>query len=126
MRWVDCTDEQHGDAILAIFNEAIAHSTALCDYEPRTRAQMTSWFATKRASGFHVIGVESEEGQLMGFASYGTATIQVRGSEHLSSYRNSPNREKLFYSNCGSQLFIKRLNAPEGMCSDLSACPAFA
>ena len=39
MQWVDCTDEQHGEAILAIFNEAIVHSTALYDYEPRTRAQ---------------------------------------------------------------------------------------
>lgn len=42
-----------------------------------------------------------------------TATLQVQGSEHLSSYRSSPNREKLFCSHCGSQLFIKRLNAPE-------------
>lgn len=71
MRWVDCTDEQHGEAILAIFNEAIVHSTALYDYEPRTRAQMTSWFEAKRAGSFPVIGVESESGELMGFASYG-------------------------------------------------------
>ena len=72
MHWVDCTDEQHGEAILAIFNEAIVHSTALYDYEPRTRAQMTSWFEAKRAGGFPVIGLESDAGELMGFASYGT------------------------------------------------------
>lgn len=72
MQWVDCTDEQHGEAILAIFNEAIVHSTALYDYEPRTRAQMTSWFEAKRAGGFPVIGLESDTGELMGFASYGT------------------------------------------------------
>jgi hypothetical protein len=41
-------------------------------------------------------------------------TLQVLGLEHLSSYRSSPNREKLFCSQCGSQLFIKRLDAPEG------------
>ena len=72
MQWVDCTDERHGEAILAIFNEAIVHSTALYDYEPRTRAQMTSWFEAKRAGGFPVIGLESEAGELMGFASYGS------------------------------------------------------
>ena len=72
MQWVDCNDERHGEAILAIFNEAIVHSTALYDYDPRTRAQMTNWFEAKRAGGFPVIGVESDAGELMGFASYGT------------------------------------------------------
>jgi phosphinothricin acetyltransferase len=33
---------------------------------------MTSWFEAKRAGSFPVIGVESESGELMGFASYGT------------------------------------------------------
>jgi len=42
-----------------------------------------------------------------------TEALQIFGSEHLSSYRSSPNREKLFCSKCGSQLFIKRLNSPE-------------
>ena len=72
MQWVDCTDERHGEAILAIFNEAIVQSTALYDYEPRTRAQMTSWFEAKRAGGFPVLGLESDAGELMGFASYGS------------------------------------------------------
>ena len=43
-----------------------------------------------------------------------TGALHIQGTEHLSSYRSSPNREKLFCSRCGSQLFIKRLNAPEG------------
>jgi hypothetical protein len=43
-----------------------------------------------------------------------TAALSIEGSEHLSTYRSSPNREKLFCSKCGSQLFIKRLNAQEG------------
>ena len=43
-----------------------------------------------------------------------TSALTIEGSEHLSSYRSSPNREKLFCSRCGSQLFIKRLNALEG------------
>ena len=32
---VPCSLERHGAAILAIFNEAIANSTALYDYQPR-------------------------------------------------------------------------------------------
>jgi len=42
-----------------------------------------------------------------------TDSLHVQGSEHLSAYRSSPHREKLFCARCGSQLFIKRLNAPE-------------
>ena len=41
-----------------------------------------------------------------------TAALSIDGHENLSTYRSSPNREKLFCSRCGSQLFIKRLNAP--------------
>ena len=42
-----------------------------------------------------------------------TENLRIQGVEHLSSYRSSPHREKFFCSNCGSQLFIKRLNALE-------------
>lgn len=42
-----------------------------------------------------------------------TVALNIEGSEHLTSYRSSPNREKMFCSKCGSQLFIKRLNAGE-------------
>ena len=43
-----------------------------------------------------------------------TSALKIEGSEHLTSYRSSPNREKMFCSKCGSQLFVKRLNALEG------------
>jgi hypothetical protein len=43
-----------------------------------------------------------------------TEALKIDGKEHLRSYRSSLNREKLFCSRCGSQLFIRRLNAPEG------------
>ena len=43
-----------------------------------------------------------------------TAALSIEGSENLSTYSSSPNREKLFCSKCGSQLFIKRLNAQDG------------
>jgi hypothetical protein len=42
-----------------------------------------------------------------------TDALEVRGAALLTSYRSSENREKQFCSKCGSQLFIRRLNAPE-------------
>lgn len=68
---VQCTLERHGAAILEIFNDAIEHSTALFDYQPRTMQTMTSWFEVKRAGGYPVIGIENDEGALMAFGSYG-------------------------------------------------------
>jgi len=69
MRIVTCTEEAHAAAILAILNEAIANSTALYDYKPRTPESMVAWFATKRSNGFPVIGAEDGQGKLLGFAS---------------------------------------------------------
>ncbi|QLG89043.1 N-acetyltransferase family protein [Chitinibacter bivalviorum] len=71
MNLVHCTYERHASAILAILNDAIIHSTALYDYQPRSIANMQTWFATKQAGDFPVIGLEDERGELMGFASYG-------------------------------------------------------
>ncbi|MFT3663528.1 GNAT family N-acetyltransferase [Piscinibacter sp.] len=69
---VQCSFERHADAILAIFNEAIATSTALYDYRPRPPESMGPWFEAKRRGGFPVIGLEDEGGALLAFASYGT------------------------------------------------------
>jgi L-amino acid N-acyltransferase YncA len=71
MHFVDCTLDQHGDAILEILNHAIVHSTALYDYKPRPPESMVSWFAAKRTGRYPVIGAISDE-QLVGFASYGS------------------------------------------------------
>jgi phosphinothricin acetyltransferase len=72
MRLVSCTHKRHADAILAIFNDAIVNSTALYDYEPRTKEMMTAWFEVKAKGRFPVIGLENDSGELMGFASLGT------------------------------------------------------
>jgi L-amino acid N-acyltransferase len=72
MKDVSCTFDAHARAILDIFNEAIVNSTALYDYEPRTLASMTAWFAAKQAGNFPVLGVENAAGELIAFASYGT------------------------------------------------------
>lgn len=72
MTLVECNLRQHGDAIRAIFNDAIVHSTALYDYRPRTAEMMRVWFETKLNGNFPVIGFENPSGQLMGFGTYGT------------------------------------------------------
>lgn len=72
MQIVSCTYEDHAQAILDIFNEAIANSTALYDYEPRSIESMVNWFQAKATGNFPVIGAIDNDCQLLGFASYGT------------------------------------------------------
>ncbi|MFG6447781.1 GNAT family N-acetyltransferase [Roseateles sp. BYS180W] len=66
-----CSLERHGDAVLDIFNEAIAHTTALYEYQPRTPQRIAEWFETKARAGHPVLGLEDAQGQLLGFASWG-------------------------------------------------------
>jgi len=72
MQLITCNERQHACAILDIFNDAILTSTALYDYKPRHIDSMAPWFATKLTHDFPVIGLEDEQGTLLGFASYGT------------------------------------------------------
>ena len=71
-RVISCTYEKHAEVILYIFNEVIATSTALYDYHQRTLDSMAAWFETKTRHHFPVIGLESLDGKLMAFGSYGT------------------------------------------------------
>ena len=72
MKIITCNQQDHSDAILAIFNVAIAKTTALYEYHPRTLADMEAWFADKRKGSFPVVGIESASGELIAFGSYGT------------------------------------------------------
>jgi phosphinothricin acetyltransferase len=72
MQLATCTFDAHAAEILAILNDAIAHSTAIYDYRPRAPESMAAWFATKDAGRFPVIGAIADDGTLLGFASYGT------------------------------------------------------
>jgi phosphinothricin acetyltransferase len=69
---VPCTLERHGAAILRIFNEAIANSTALYDYQPRAPESMAPWFEAKARGDFPVIGIEDAHGTLLAFGSFGS------------------------------------------------------
>ena len=69
---VSCTHARHAQAILDIFNDAIATSTALYDYQPRPLQSMETWFAAKEKGHFPVVGIEDDAGTLLAFGSYGS------------------------------------------------------
>ena len=71
MKLVDCTRERHSAAILEIFNEAIANSTAIYEYLLFKPDYMEKWFDAKAKGNYPVIGFETDAGELAGFASYG-------------------------------------------------------
>lgn len=72
MNLVSCQYDRHGETVLTIFNEAIANSTAVYDYEPRTVKAIAKWFEVKEVNNYPIIGIEDDRGLLMGFASYGS------------------------------------------------------
>lgn len=72
MELIPCTCEQHARPILDILNEAIANSTAIYDYRQRTLDSMAGWFKAKEVGHFPVLGLVSDDGELLGFASYGS------------------------------------------------------
>jgi L-amino acid N-acyltransferase len=72
MNVVACDYERHAAAILEILNDAIVSSTALFDYKPRAPETMIEWFRVKNAHQFPVLGATTDDGELMGFATYGT------------------------------------------------------
>lgn len=56
--------------ILAIYNDAILHTTAVYDYTPHTLAMRQSWWAAKQQAGFPVL-IAEVQGQVAGFGSLG-------------------------------------------------------
>lgn len=58
------------EPMLAIYNDAVANTTAVFDREPRTLETERAWFAGKRDGNMPVLAAV-EEGTVCGFASYG-------------------------------------------------------
>ena len=67
---IRCTPE-HLPVIREILNDAIANTTALYEYAPRTEETMREWFAVRERDGIPVVGIEWEPGVLAGFATWG-------------------------------------------------------
>ncbi|MBC7983923.1 MAG: N-acetyltransferase [Candidatus Obscuribacterales bacterium] len=98
MKFVNCNLEAHGNAILDIFNDAIANSTALYEYNLFPPDKMTIWFAEKSAANFPVIGATDDAGILRGFATYGVfrARPAYKYSVEHSVYVHKDHRGKGF------------------------------
>lgn len=56
-------------AILAIYNDAVLHTTASWDYEPSTLDQRTRWFEQHRQQGLSVLVAVDREGSVVGWGS---------------------------------------------------------
>jgi phosphinothricin acetyltransferase len=57
-------------AILDIYNEVIANTTAVYDYDPHTYQMRKTWYDAKQKEGYPVF-VAVEGHQIVGFSSYG-------------------------------------------------------
>lgn len=68
---VDCTPDTHAVPVREIFNDAILHTTALYDYQPRPAQAVLHWFGTKAGRGEPVLGAVDGQGTLLGFATWG-------------------------------------------------------
>ncbi|HMA11434.1 MAG TPA: GNAT family N-acetyltransferase [Steroidobacteraceae bacterium] len=69
---VPCLPDAHAAAVREIFNDAIANTTALYDYRPRSPETVLQWFGAKARDGYPVLAAVDGAGTLLGFASYGT------------------------------------------------------
>jgi len=68
---VEIRDSEPSDlpAILEIYNEAVANTTASWDYEPWTPVQHADWYAHKAELGFPLL-VAEDDGVVVGYATY--------------------------------------------------------
>lgn len=58
-------------AVLAIYNDAVARTTATFDYEPRSLAQQEGLFDDKQRDGYGFVVAEDAAVGVLGFATYG-------------------------------------------------------
>ena len=56
--------------VLAIYNHAIEHTTAVFSYEPHTLQMRRQWFEAKQAGGYPVLVAERDD-RITAFATYG-------------------------------------------------------
>jgi len=58
--------------ILAIYNDAVEHSTAIWNETRVDLANRQAWLSERQSAGFPVLVARNDAGELLGFASYGT------------------------------------------------------
>jgi phosphinothricin acetyltransferase len=65
-------DRSDLEPLRSIYNDAVLHTTASYDYEPRSAEAQIQWFAAKQAGGYPVLVADDGGGTAVAFASYGT------------------------------------------------------
>jgi L-amino acid N-acyltransferase YncA len=58
-------------ALLAIFNDVVATSTAIYQDAPASLEERTAWWRARRDGGFPVLVARADDGATIGYASYG-------------------------------------------------------
>ena len=59
------------EGIAAIYNHAVAHTTAIWNSTPADLADRRAWTAARRAAGYPVLVAVDERGAVAGYASFG-------------------------------------------------------
>ena len=80
-------------ALLDIYNEAVANTTASWDHDPWTPVRHADWYAHKVESGFPIL-VADEAGEVLGYATYGefSAKVGYAGTREHSVYLRPESR----------------------------------
>lgn len=59
------------DGILAIYNDAVQHTTAIWNDTPVDRTNRAAWLAARTAAGYPVLVATAADGAVLGYASFG-------------------------------------------------------
>jgi L-amino acid N-acyltransferase YncA len=70
MRIEDATDDDL-PAVVAIYNQVIATSTAIYREEPATLAERHAWNETRKANGYPLLVARTDDAPVAGFATFG-------------------------------------------------------
>ena len=62
---------EHIEGITAIYNDAVAHTTAIWNDETVDHANRTAWLADRRKAGYPVLVAVDEQDVVLGYASFG-------------------------------------------------------
>nr|WP_199067932.1 GNAT family N-acetyltransferase [Chromobacterium sp. ASV5] len=58
-------------AILDIYNEVIATTTAIYNDDPLTAGEFAVWFQDRTSAGYPILLAEDDDGRVLGFSSFG-------------------------------------------------------
>ena len=63
--------EADAEGIMTIYNDAVAHTTAIWNEKPVDVANRVTWIADRQRLGYPVLVAAGAEGEVIGYASFG-------------------------------------------------------